>query len=490
MYTCSSASNQIRCLTLTTTVVVVVQLVLVQTHFLWTPPGVVVQQEPNNHLLLQSLLSSSSKSSSNNNTTRTTQTTAADHTATNNGSIINNNNAALAASTRDLVFATDDNNNNNITQRQQQRTLQSLSNRSILFVHVGKAAGETIKNILKFGCISRRNPRRRKECLEQVPASSLSDKVGGYFHCFSVRPRQFIPQADAFLLNIRHPVDRAVSWYRYVHPAHCDLTKHDRSSPVCIAARQLRTRPAGWVSQFFGQCFPTVQAWAEAYYSNSSNNNNSNNKTNNRSIWLTTASDDTTNARTNATTILSINCTQLAEQTFQGMSFMDHKETPLAAHMIANYRHYVSQTVDQFPNKPVILVRTRALWQDLKHVDKLLGGTGDFGMAEGSAVTHGSEHFIVRGTDNDQDNNDSNNNNNTIKNGNSNGNNDDDSYLSPTATLQLCCALLDDIRTYANLIQRAVNWNDTTKQSETQFLVQRCDANLQSMNELVQHCVQ
>jgi hypothetical protein len=293
--------------------------------------------------------------------------------------------------------------------------------RKILFVHVGKAGGETIKNILEMGCKSRKNKRRRNECLQKVPDSALNQQVHGYFHCFTIEPRSI--QADSFLFNLRHPVDRAVSWYRYVHPGHCPPAgiNSKKNTPVCIAQRQLQSNPGGWVGQFFQQCFPTVQDWA---------------------LPQTTK------------------CQELALQTYQGT--LSEKEVPLAAHMIANLRHYVEKTgVMANPSVEILVVRTASLWQDLNDLDAWMGGTGDFGEVEGLAVTHGSEHY------NKQDNN--------------NNNND---LLSDKAAAQLCCALKEEIEWYRTLVQRAANLVD--KEQELQRLVQRCGA--QTWDEWLRNC--
>ena len=233
-------------------------------------------------------------------------------------------------------------------------TVNTRKDRNILFVHVGKAGGETIKNILEMGCKSRKNKRRREECMANVPHSALSNQVHGYFHCFTIEPKRFQP--DTFLFNLRHPIDRAVSWYRYVHPGHCPANSGRRNGkPVCIAQRQLNNDPEGWVGQFFQQCFPTVQDWAMG------------------------------------STARSSNCKTLASQTYDGT--LSEKDVPLAAHMIANLQHYVEKTVKKNPNAEILVVRTNSLWQDLKDLDIWLGGKGTFGTSEGSAVTHGSENY-------------------------------------------------------------------------------------------------
>jgi hypothetical protein len=283
----------------------------------------------------------------------------------------------------------------------------------ILFVHVGKAGGETIKNILEMGCKSRKNMQRRRECLRTVPDSALSEKVQGYFHCWTIEPRKFHP--NSYLFNVRHPVDRAISWYRYVHPEHCK-NKKKSGSPVCIAKWQLQNNPTGWVGQFFQQCFPQVEDWAMGLHNNNTL------------------------------------CLKLAKQTFEGD--LSEKEVPLAAHMIANYKHYIEKTVRIKKDAQVLVVRTDSLWQDLKDLDIWLGGKGEFGQAEGSAVTHGSEHYHHS------------------------------QELSEKATTHFCCALQEELTLYRELIERAENLED--KEQELRNSVQRCGA--KSWQKLLDTC--
>lgn len=111
-------------------------------------------------------------------------------------------------------------------------TLLTNFTRRILFVHVGKSGGETIKQVLAAGCSVMRNAKRRKDCLTGLPNSVISDQVEGYFHCFSVQPRNMEANATSFLFNLRHPVDRVISWYKYVHPHNCHPDV-DSGSPAC-----------------------------------------------------------------------------------------------------------------------------------------------------------------------------------------------------------------------------------------------------------------
>jgi hypothetical protein len=334
------------------------------------------------------------------------------------------------------------------TARLLENGLVSSHSKSILFVHVGKAGGETIKNILRAGCESRKNKRLRQTCLARVPDTALSNAVQGYFHCFTVEPPKFSVAADAYLFNLRHPVDRAVSWYHYVHPDNCKRGISDPSSPSCLAARQLVSEASSsssspWVGNFFSECFSTLEKWATAA---------SNSATTTTASVRTTATNNTssTTSPPPPNTSAAPNCTKLALDAFAGGG-MNYRVIPLAAHMIANLAHYAARTVKRFPHKPVYVVRTHALWNDLQQLDVFLGGTGnDFGNVTGSAVTHGSEHHRTTSLE---------------------GN-----HLSYTATATMCCHLMPDMTVYRDLVLRAANLGKEIKQQELLYLTSRCGA--------------
>jgi hypothetical protein len=62
-------------------------------------------------------------------------------------------------------------------------------------------------------------------------------------------------------------------------------------------------------------------------------------------------------------------------------------------HMIANTAYYYNQTIAQWPNKTVYIVRTNDLWHDMQTIDRMLCGTGDFQNWTGHQETHGSDRY-------------------------------------------------------------------------------------------------
>lgn len=348
---------------------------------------------------------------------------------------------------------------------EQQQLLRQQTNRTILFVHVGKAGGETIKGVLDAGCQVMRNVRRRNKCLARLPASKLSDTVTGYFHCFKVQPVGMAAEATSYLFNVRHPLDRTVSWYNYVNPNNCvsiegKVADHD-SSPKCGAKSQLRRDPDGFVGQFFQTCFPTVDDWAYALLAAAaaSDKTLAHHPRPNKSAAINATT-------TNTNTSIVVDCAELAKTSLAGR--LDWRHVPIAAHLTANYQHYTAQTVTAHPAKEVIVVRMEHIWDDLKALDRQLGGTGDFGAVEGSAYTHGSESYY--------------NSNNSSKHqrlalaGDAAGDAaDDDSAAAVLMAVQLlCCALQTELHTYRDLLIRAANLHENDKLETVQAAVERC----------------
>lgn len=287
---------------------------------------------------------------------------------------------------------------------------ETRSYKRLIFVHVGKTGGETIKQVLKIGCDTRKSTRKREKCFLNLPFSLLSESVSGYFHCYTFYPEESMQKPDGFLFSIRHPLDRVLSWYEYIHPKNCGSLSHETP---CMTAKEIEGFPQGWTSRFF-RCFPDIFHLAEAlrgYHSNST-------------------------------------CETLAWRTIHGE--IDRLAVASAAHMIANYRHYIEQSLGRFPRLDVLAIRTDQLWSDLKSVDRLLGGNGTFVGMEGTRE---------------------------------NGSTFKKSAFHDTEAL--CCALLDEIQLYQLLIRRAVNLPD--KDRILQASVERCGK--KSWRELVDFCL-
>jgi hypothetical protein len=309
--------------------------------------------------------------------------------------------------------------------------------RNILFVHVGKAGGETIKSILSAGCHSRNNKRRKAECLRQLPNSTISDTIQSYFHCLSM-PSGAAEYSTSYLYNLRHPVDRTISWYHYIDPQNC--RREDPKSPSCGTAWAISQNPRnGWEAEFFGRCFPTVEDWAQALA---------------MPTPATTTVSSLPMAISNSSSSNHTDCSELAWSSLAGN--IDIAKHGVAAHMVFNFHYYTKKTIGKFPSKEVLVIRTENLWQDLGDLDRLLGGDGAFGHLYGSSVTHGSENHKNRRS------------------------------ISEAGVKLLCCALQDELNIFRDLVNRATNLNDETKQESSLKAVTRCGA--ESWEDLEKQC--
>ena len=305
----------------------------------------------------------------------------------------------------------------------------SLQDPQLGFVHIGKAGGESIKSILQVGCWSYRNKRRRSKCFDELPPSRLSNITVQYTHCFQITN---IPGHDntkrpltGYLFNVRHPVDRMISFYNYIHPGFCNKTIY-RNSVNCQAQHQVEVDPNGFAAQFFG-CFPALEDWVSIFRTNSSDMQTKTTK----------------------------ECVALGQKAILGQ-----EDEALVAHTKANYRANMDRTIlssldsteqthanQRLQQKQVMVVRTNSMWDDLKGVDRYFGGTGDFGAVEGTRVTHGSEHR------------------NTSK-----------AILTPDSYRVMCCALRGEMIAAVHLIQQAVNLDPIEKASTLDNMIRSCGA--------------
>ena len=95
-----------------------------------------------------------------------------------------------------------------------------VTNRTMIFVHVGKTGGETIKWRLSVICNMRASLRKKARCFEQFQErgeSQVSKHTIGYMHCNALRPKHSIQNATTFMVSVRDPIDRIVSWFQYMH---------------------------------------------------------------------------------------------------------------------------------------------------------------------------------------------------------------------------------------------------------------------------------
>lgn len=266
--------------------------------------------------------------------------------------------------------------------------------------------GQTLRVLFRAFCESDRT-NIPVEC-NDAPDSMLSNKTSGYIHPKEIRPAGAVEAADAFLFNLRHPVDRMISAYHYEHPLSCLNTPQTRLA--CRAAKEVAKNPSGDTSIFYQRCFPTQNLLPMAFN------------------------------KTAAAERLSRECINLAQDVLKGNVLGRGFK-----HISYNLKYYTNLTVDRYPENGVLVVRTSSLWEDLKDLDILLGGNGNFGAVEGTRDSHGSEKYKR-----------------------------DNTTLSTEEYGLLCCALLDEMKLYKGLVERAVNLDEASRAETIVSAVRQC----------------
>ena len=127
-------------------------------------------------------------------------------------------------------------------------------NLTIVYVHVGKTGGETIMWRIKLICKLRRSKLLKEECFEHFEGqeeSFLSKATVGYLHCDKLKPKNSMKNSTAFVISIRNPIDRMVSWFQYMHPDNC---VPNLPSGAC----NLKKDNNPWGIAFYQTCFPDI----------------------------------------------------------------------------------------------------------------------------------------------------------------------------------------------------------------------------------------
>jgi hypothetical protein len=83
-------------------------------------------------------------------------------------------------------------------------------NESVLFVHVGKAGGSSVRSLVnKSRQICRHSPRSRRRCALSRVTGELNNVVHMWAH------QDTYPNYKQYLVPVRNPIDRLISWFNY-----------------------------------------------------------------------------------------------------------------------------------------------------------------------------------------------------------------------------------------------------------------------------------
>ncbi|CAJ1892593.1 unnamed protein product [Cylindrotheca closterium] len=296
------------------------------------------------------------------------------------------------------------------------------ANRTMIFVHIGKTGGETIKWRLQVICDLRGSKRKKARCKDQfsLGESLLSRRVIGYTHCGSRRPRKSMELATSFLFSIRDPIDRLVSWFQYMHPLNC---WPERPSGACNLKRDTTTT---WGVDFFQTCFPTMDRLLDVLQQQHSSSS---------SMLLSSL--------TGSTDKEAADCATMVIRALEG-----NGPRVQSNHLYFNYFYNYNRTILEYPERDVWVVRQESLWPDLKQIETLLGGDGSRKFEhEGPIITHASEKFLYKVQA---------------------------AKLNAAHLPAVCCVMRDEILVYAYLLHHAVNLEPTQKQTSMKNLLVKC----------------
>ena len=325
----------------------------------------------------------------------------------------------------------------------------SPSQRSIVFVHVGKAGGDTIRGTLRSSCTWSPYEHIRRQCRDEMhsnqPETALSRSMMGVIHTKRRYPIHGAQQATTFLWSVRNPIDRITSWFYYSHPRNCGLV--DSKSPACAIQQK---QHGGWAYDFYIKCFSDINDFAFAlnHHNQGTYLEDPMKKKKKKKKKKKTMMTITTNATTTKTTT-GMSCTEIAHLGLSG-------NIPDAGHLYYNYRYYANLTILAYPWKEILVVRAEHLWKDLQTIENLLWGGGPVLRNEDYVNhTHGSEKSYR-------------------------------SSLSSAGSKILCCHLHEEIRIYLRVLGQGLNLNDVDRESSLQSLLTTCGVD--SFHQLQKDC--
>jgi hypothetical protein len=301
---------------------------------------------------------------------------------------------------------------------------KTRSKHRVYFMHVGKTGGETVRQILKYACRLRGNPTHRKVCLQffqQHKETELSRHTKGIMHAGRQNPKQGMARATTFLWTLRNPIERVISSYRYMHPGNCG---GNSLSTACLTNHSISRNRNPWARDFF-TCFPAMTDLAQGLFSKQSSKQLRSNLTN--------------GTKSLGTEKRGVDCYELAWNTILGM-------VPASGHLFYDYKYYWTQSLEQYPDKQVWVIRTEFLWHDLQGIEQqAFNATMNPNVpALVPDVTHGSEGHKRKGA------------------------------LSDAHRRFLCCALLDELIIYGRLLEAATNLDSSAKNQSMSLVLQQC----------------
>jgi hypothetical protein len=283
--------------------------------------------------------------------------------------------------------------------------------REVILIQPDMQLSATIfKFFFDAGCFTMRNKASRNNCKRQVPKTKLDKILKNIVLLYHPRAGA-TAKANCLLFNLRHPVDRVVSWYKQVHPENCE--GNSKWSLACQGKNQIGKDPDGWVASFFERCFPTIEDLAESF------------------AIQTKTTIETTKTDMNASNSNQTSCNDLAYKLFQSG---EKNENAIAIDAASNFRYYHNKTLYKYPEKEVWVLRSENVLEDLDALEVLLGGVeGQYDLEYAATLTRPITGFMQK-------------------------------QIVPKKVMKLlCCALRDEFVVVNDVLHRAANFNNVLK---------------------------
>jgi Sulfotransferase family len=352
---------------------------------------------------------------------------------------------------------------NRISSRSDDSIISSLHqnrqlNRSVLFIHIGKAGGETMKEVFEFTCSTRLKKKRKENCYKNLPKDSrLTKLVHGYAHGDGPStPMGFEHHNNttSFLFNIRHPMDRFISWFEFVNPIYCKKGVGTATSCRTNKRIEQNQNESFLIKDFFDTCFTEVYQLFVAIL-----------PLDVQQQYPISSSLSTTDFCKHVARIVVASIEPYSGKTQESQRLLSW---PFILHAQCNYRKYYTRFFQKCKPQEVLVVRTNTLWDDLVNLEQYVGGSSNFSTIIGSKYTHGSERRYK-----------------TNRNISSillasmssllkNHTNNDAALIVELLIQNFCCALMDEMLVYKDILFHASNLNEQTKNQQWLYDLNHC----------------
>ncbi|CAB9497343.1 expressed unknown protein [Seminavis robusta] len=311
--------------------------------------------------------------------------------------------------------------------------------RKIVFLHVGKAGGNTVRSALpRLFCQRHRRRVDKQSCWERTarPDSPLRDGTELEVHMKTVpnNGAQLILENNytTFLFALREPLSRIRSAYHFLHP-------NNTESVYARMKHELKT-------SFYEECFPTwgdlMQAVDQA---------------------LSIARHGgiaSTGGESNTATTITQSLTFCQNLAIAGLRGEERIVKKINVHFFFNHQFYADMSMNVFPSTEVFVVRTETLWDDLVDLDRSLGGPGKF-KYNGAVMNENKNHTSPTTTTSTTA---------------SQGETGASLSLRQQEDRNLCCVLWEELRLYQIILYRAVNLLPWEKRATMKKLLGICSA--------------